>query len=103
MSSQASAPGGHAVIVLRDVEAETDAVGRTLIKWRLELRQGDHLRAVVARSTTSGLVCDVQPLGNAAVDWPAGTLDTIAARIGEELARAKLARILRTPAKRRAS
>ena len=87
-------------IALRDIETETDASGRTILRWRLELRFGDQLRAVIARSTTAGLITDVQPLGNAAVDWPAGTLDQIGARVGEELVRARLAGIMR-PTRRR--
>ncbi|HTT26763.1 MAG TPA: hypothetical protein VMG37_00025 [Solirubrobacteraceae bacterium] len=87
-------------IALADIEAQVDASGRTILRWRLELRWDAQMRAVACRSTTSGLICDVQPLDVAECDWPDGTADTIAARIREELVRAKVAAILRKPERR---
>lgn len=90
-------------ITLRDITTERDPYGRTILRWRLDVRYGNQLRAVVARSTKTGLVTDIQPLGDAKADWPSCALEQVAARIQEELVRAKLAAALSTPAERRAA
>jgi hypothetical protein len=79
-------------LVLRNVEADS-ADGRVL-KWTLDLRHDDSSLVVVARSTRSGLVTDLQQLGGVEREWPARTVETIAERIAEELARARIATVL---------
>jgi len=83
---------GSARLILRNVEADS-ADGRTL-KWTFGLRHDDGTIVVVVRSTRSGIVTDLQQLGGVDRQCPPSAVETIAERIAEELARARLAGVL---------